>query len=149
MTDIALRWNNDLQCADIVLAGADLQVEDGLETAIIISLFTDRRANADDAVPDGSTDRRGWWGDAAARTAGDMIGSRLWLLERGKLTAETLRLVKDYAEEALAWMVTDQVAKAVEITVERRAQDQVALLVQITKPDGNTGQFSYLWKAYS
>jgi phage gp46-like protein len=149
MTDIALAWNNDLQCADIALDGLDLQQDGGLNTAIIISLFTDRRANPDDRLPDASANRRGWWGDAAATTPGALIGSRLWLLERSKITPETLRLAQEYAEEALAWLLADKVAASLTVTVERRQQDQIALLVQFIRPDGKAGQYDYVWKAYA
>jgi len=145
MTDIALPWNNLTQSADIAVAAGDLAREDGFATAITLSLFTDRRASLDDVLPDGSGDRRGWWGDAFAVVEGDQIGSKLWLLERSKLTPETLRRVKEHAQDALAWMVTDKIASAVEVMVERRAEDQVAVQVRITKPDGNTGQYDYLW----
>ena len=71
MIDISLAFNSALFEFDLVLAGTspdrDLQGDDGLFTAVIISLFTDRRANADDPLPDericALPDPRGWWGD--------------------------------------------------------------------------------------
>lgn len=70
----------------------DLQGDDGLMTAVIISLFTDARAHDDDPLPDErvgvSSDRRGWWGDCLPDAQGEQtlesIGSRLWLLWREK-----------------------------------------------------------------
>jgi phage gp46-like protein len=44
---------------DVRLDGGDLSTDDGLETAVLLSLITDRRAEADDVLPDGGTDRRG------------------------------------------------------------------------------------------
>ena len=44
MTDIALNWINALGGADIALEGPHLATDDGLRTAVIVSLFTDARA---------------------------------------------------------------------------------------------------------
>lgn len=45
--------------ADIAL---DNLIGDNITTNVIASLFTDRRAQPSDELPDGGTDRRGWWG---------------------------------------------------------------------------------------
>lgn len=65
MTDIALAWDNALFAADLAIEGGRLVTDDGLRTAILISLFTDARANDDDPLPEPGADRRGWWGDAS------------------------------------------------------------------------------------
>lgn len=149
MTDIALTWNKDRMSADLSLAGPDLLTDDGLNTAVLISLFTDRRASADDELPDGTTDRRGWWGDAFAEEEGDEIGSKLWLLERSKITAETIRLARDYAQAALDWLVTDGVARSVEVTAERRDATSLDLSIVITRPDSTSRTYDYVWDAYT
>ena len=98
---------------DWAIKDQDLAGDDGLETAIILSLFTDRRALEDDPLPDGSDDRRGWWADAYVGQ--DHIGSRLWLLEREKDTREVVNRARDYAEEALQWLVEDGIALGIEV----------------------------------
>lgn len=109
-----------------------------LVRAVIISLFTWRRANPDDVLPGIGSDqqRMGWWGDTFPVVPNDRIGSRLWLLSRAKLTAQTVLLAKEYAEEALAWMLADKVAGSVEVESERIGLTTLALLCRITKPDG-------------
>ena len=57
MSDLKLTWNE--WGADAAVEGHDLALEDGLATAVILSLFLDARARADDTLPDGGTDRRG------------------------------------------------------------------------------------------
>ena len=117
MTDIALAWNPLLARADIAVAKGDLVPDAGLRTAVLISLFTDALARPDDEIPDGTDDRRGWWGNLPlAGEPADPIGSRLWLLARAKRTEETRRRAQTYAQDALAWMVTDGVAAAVTVT---------------------------------
>lgn len=69
----------------LTLENGDIKQADGLDTAVIISLFTDRRALEDDATPDFTENRRGWWGDTYDAQQRP-IGSRLWLLSREKQT---------------------------------------------------------------
>lgn len=132
---------------DLQLAGGDLMRDDSLLTAIIISLFTDRQAEPGDELPAGGNDRKGWWADATlpASLAGgkDKIGSRLWLLKREKQLPIVLTRIKEYAEEALAWLVTDGHALAVAVTATARARGVWLLDLHITRREGET---SYLLK---
>lgn len=127
------------------VAGSPLAAADPLIRAVIISLFTWRRANPDDAV-DGS--RQGWWGDATASLTGDRIGSRLWLLSREKLLPETFNRAREYAREALQWLVDDQVAAAVDVAAERYGRAGLALVVTITRADrrGTELRFADVWQ---
>lgn len=131
MTDLALRLINNgpsqPPAIDLSLAGYDLATEDGLRTAVIISLFTDRRAEADDEIPDGGDDRRGWWADS--------LGSRLWLLARSKETPDTLARARTYAAESMQWLIDDGVATAVEVTAEWARRGVLGLRVGITLAD--------------
>lgn len=128
-------------CADVQVACGDLATGNELSTVVMLSLFTDRRANDDDTLPDGS-DPRGWWADAMD---GRQIGSRLWLLERSRNLPETLRLAQDYAKEALQWLVEDQIAKSVSVTVTAigNCKNEMFLAVDICKPDGKTLRWKY------
>jgi phage gp46-like protein len=133
------------------IVGPGFAEEDGLETAVIISLFSDRRAEADDILPDGGDDRRGYWGDAYAEIAGDLIGSRLWLLEREKQLPDVQRRAKEYADEALAWLVIDGVADRVLTTVERVGLFALGLVVEIYRPGRSVAQYRFdgFWKGDS
>ncbi len=109
---IALAWDNDAMAGSLPFNGGFL-ADDGLGTSVFISLFTDRRAEADDGLA--PAERRGWVGDALADREGDRIGSRLWLLKREKETEETRARAEEYAAEALAWMIDDGLATGIEI----------------------------------
>lgn len=102
---------------DWAISNGDLAADDGLDTAVALSLWTDRLANADDVIPDGSADRRGWWGDAflppLADGTPDHIGSRLWLLAGALQIPETAQRGQAYCQEALQWLVDDGVAASV------------------------------------
>lgn len=108
-------------------------VQEPLVRAVIISLFTWRRANPDDELP--STNKFGWWGDTYAQTNNDRIGSRLWLLSRAKLTAETVLKAKEYAEESLQWLIDDRAIASVQIQAERQGLERLALGIVLVRGD--------------
>jgi phage gp46-like protein len=93
-----------------------LDASQQLASAVIISLFTDKRA-PEGWRPD-VTDRRGWWGDAVAPEGEEPeeIGSHLWLLQNEVATEQVAERARLYAIEALAWMLRDQVAADVTVT---------------------------------
>ncbi len=119
-----------------------------LQIAVELSLFTDRRATADeieDFQPNAQrrASRRGYW----ANTFRDYVqGSGLWLLERAKKTATTLSRAQTYATTSLAWMVTEGVAKSVNASASFDG-DALILIVTITKPDGQEEgfRFQFAW----
>lgn len=121
-------------------------VTDDLVRAVIISLFTWRRANPDD-VTEGQ--KMGWWADKFAAIQNDKIGSRLWLLGRVKVVNETINLASEYAQESLQWMKEDGVAARVDAVAERMGKDGVALSVIVTRNDGSVLpiRFDNLWGA--
>lgn len=150
-SDIKMLWDNDLMEADMSFSNDDLIREEGLETAVVMSLFTDRRANEDDII-DNSDDMRGWWGDQTSDIPNDRNGSRLWLLERAKVIPETLTLAKKYAEESLEWMIDDGVAVKVEVVPEvfgEKGNERLGLTVKIYKEFNNIEVFEFdnLWEA--
>lgn len=87
---------------------------DLLTRAVVISLFTWRRAERDDRTPQ----PYGWWGDTWPAVQNDRIGSRLYLLKRRKLTNKTPQDAREYMQQALAWMTDDGVAARIDVTSE-------------------------------
>lgn len=149
LADLALVWDPARGAADLAMFDGDLASDPGLETAVLLSLFTDRRALADDRPPSGDpSDRRGWWADEFSAVERDLIGSRLWLLDRSKRTAETGRRAEEYVREALAWMVEDHVVAAIGVAIELAAQ---ALLIGVTlsrpERDPLAFRFALAWDA--
>lgn len=147
VNDLALLLPAPLDVAgpDCGMEAGDLVAEGSLRTAVILSLFLDRRADDDDILPNGSDDRRGWWADTVApmtdygigggSASGDHIGSRLWLLSREKQLAGVLERARHYAEEALTWLVEDGVATAVQVTATNPRQGWLVLEVTVTLSD--------------
>ncbi len=149
MSDIRTLYTPEKMAFDWAIAGAGLEEDDGLETAVLLSLFTDRRAAEDDPLPGVSDDRRGWWADQYQDVAGDKTGSRLWLIAREKQTASVLVRAQEYAEEALAWLVQDGIARAVTVTAQIVRTGVLGLTVEIARADSPTARYRFetFWKA--
>ena len=141
----------DDQPLTIVIGGQTtslgLDSAEPLVRAVLISLFTWRRANPDDKLP--AEARQGWWGDSYPVQPNDRIGSRLWLLGRSKLTAETVRQAREYAIEALQWLMDDGVVARVDVEAERQGLDRLALACRIYRTDGRLAadiRFTNAWE---
>lgn len=135
---------------DLVLSGYDLERDDGLETAVIISLFTDRRATAEQIPPEyPQDDLRGYWGDIAQASPNDQTGSLLWLLAREKEQPQTLSRAQQYCREALNWMIEDRVATGIEVSASFHSRGVMLLLIDIYRPTGATVRYryNYEWSA--
>lgn len=146
MNDIGLFINEEGNF-DLKISNGDFASDDGLETAVSLSLFTDRRAT-DDELPFGEISKRGWWGDQFLDVPGDKIGSKLWFLSRSKRTQETLRRTEDYCREALQWLIEDGVAKTITVTAIFEgvvSEGRWYADIKIEKPDGKTFKFKAAW----
>jgi len=147
MSDIKTVWVAMPGYGDWQIIDGALDSGDDLETAVFISLFSDRQANSDDVIPDGSTDRRGWWGDQDQAV---LLGSRLWLLSRSRLDDNAAKMAVIYAKEALQWLLDDQVAESVTVTATIQGPQQLNVAVIITQRTGtNRYQFAWAWNQLS
>ena len=140
MTDLMLGWDADVGTGDIRVAGADLATDGSLQTAVLISLFTDRRAPVGE-LPYGVRDRRGWWADALAD--GDETGSLLWTLTPGKETAGILVRAESHASEALAWLVDDGHAETVSVSAAWEPPGAMTIGVDIRLSDGSSEEVQF------
>ena len=143
--DIALTLEPPALSADIRVIDGDLVADNGLITAAIASLLTDRRATTDELARFETSDPRGYWGDSLADVPGDRWGSGLWLLGRAKQTQETLNLARGYAQEALAFFVEDGVAEDVRIDASYPLRGLLALHIAITRARGDVVRFDFVW----
>ncbi len=139
--------NGTLGIFDSRLLFRDLEADETLETAVFISLFTDKRADITDPLPFNETFRRGWWGDSYAAISGDQIGSHLWLLQREKTTQDTLNRAKEYSLEALSWVIEDGIAESVQVETNwvNKIQGVMAIEVEIQRLNGARERYNLLW----
>lgn len=142
--DIALRQNAngvyDIRVAD----NGDLETVRSFDTAIILSLFLDRRASASE-VPRGSG-RRGWVGNVILDNDDFEFGSKIWLYEQSRLT-ESIRInFEDAIREAVQWFIDDAHASSINITSRLIAEStglEFTLTFFITPDVVETRQFIF------
>ena len=121
-----------------IAANGDIETADQLDTALLMSLFCERRAAPSEMpVPEL---RRGWIGNVA--TPGFEIGSKLWLYEQARLSRTTLNGMTAEALVGLDWLVDDRIASSVEVETT-----PTGLTVTLTRPNSEVStQFYKLWE---
>ncbi|MGL5185319.1 MAG: phage GP46 family protein [Plesiomonas shigelloides] len=129
----AIIWNNESGRGDIEITSAGLRQDDGLATLVLMILFTDARADESDVLPDDSGDQRGWIGDTFAD---EPWGSKLWLLDRSKLTTDVRNKAVTYAQTALDTHLKPDYARDIVVTGSIPKFQLLQLDIVITRPDG-------------
>lgn len=147
MPDISLSWNVASQRAEWQFGTGDLLTGSDLESAVLVSLFTDGRAPADYIPTDGSNNRRGHWSDSFEPSP---VGSALWTFRRRKKTDDTSLLIEisNCCKIALDWMLKSGIAASVDAQAIWIAPDAIGLTVTITEPlqsTLHTFNFSWSW----
>jgi phage gp46-like protein len=142
MSDISVVWDVDNSRGDWKFVAPVLVTGNDLQTAVLVSIFTDRGANPDDRIPDGTGDPRGWWGDIGEDKP---IGSRLWLLDRSKQTQEVLNNARDYINEALQWLVDDGVVASIDVQTQWVRDSFLGAQITLYQPTGPQIDLTYAW----
>lgn len=146
MTDFALELFDGV--IDMALTVGDIVEDDGLETAVLISLFSDARATEDmiEAI-DRDGDLRGWWADLEGP---DQTGSKLWTIRRSKQLQSVLARARGYASESLQWLIDDRVADRVDVETSYPSRGWMRIEVFIYRPGSSNPvayRFNYEWAA--
>ena len=154
-------WNRDQSAGDWALSNptvarnrGGLMASDGIATAVILALFTDRACPPDHPLAkyaDG--DLRGWWGDGVGVDASlgeEPMGSLLWLLERAVATPDIARWAETFALDALAPLIKAGVAVRTTAVAEvDPPAERINLAVALIGADGSKtyGQtFDIVWR---
>ena len=155
MGDIRIVWDPNTGSGDFAMSGADLEQGSELETAVLISYFTDAALEPGDIVLD-SADPRGWWANtysaledpALPVIADDQVGSKFWQAFARPRNQDTLNWLRDQAIKALAWMITDGVASAVDATAYFTSSGGIGVRTTITA-NGAPTIYDYAWQQIS
>lgn len=139
--DIRIFWDNTQALGDWALSEGDLQTGQDLETACLVSLFSDALATSDFTPTDGTTDRRGWWADYYQQPT----GSNLWQLDRAKTTRANLGLAQSTVQQALQWLIDDGVVASIVVNTQYITANMMGIAVAFTKPDGTQTRFMFGW----
>lgn len=143
--DLQIEWDSAAFRGDWAVTPGDLALGVDVQTAVLLSLFTDRIAPPDWMPPVGSPGgRRGWWGDSYEPSP---IGSRLWTLNRAVKTDGTtlLAMAKDYCNEALQWLVDSSVAASISVVTFWASRRVIGIAITVTAPKSPPQTFSYQW----
>ena len=148
---LRLVYDSDNMDCDLAVTEDGTDVSRSLETAVLISLFSDARAEPADDLLEG-TERRGWWAEAYfdGDEHGDVWGSKLWQLETRKATAESLVFAQTAAERSLEWLIEDGICQAVSVEtwwLEGR-QGYMGLLVTLKRPDKVSPEYIGPWELH-
>ncbi|HTB47019.1 MAG TPA: phage GP46 family protein [Acetobacteraceae bacterium] len=153
MGDATIAWDPVTGTGDLVMNGGDLQQGYELQTAVLISIFSDAQADPGDIVPD-TNDPRGVWFDTYAAyedptlpvIANDRFGSKLWQAFVRIRNQDTLNWMRDELITCLSWMITDGVASAVDASPYYLSNGGIGARVMITANGVNT-IYDYAWGA--
>ncbi len=123
-------------------SNGDIESEDFFDTAILVSLFAEKRANESEVL--NPLFRRGWIGNEV--TPGFEIGSKIWLYEQSRLTNSVLNGITTATKQALQWLVDDGFAVSIDDVEAFVTETGINLTVIIRRPNSKVDKRYYtLW----
>ena len=129
----------------LFLNGASISADmnDSLSRALVISLFTWRRADTGDDIDDEQS-KQGWWGDTFSEIKGDRIGSKLWQLTRKTINQDVIKQAIEFTEQALNWMIEDNICSDIEVSAEKSDEDfnRLDVSIKLTTTNGEVKNYS-------
>lgn len=123
-------------------AYGDIRTADGFDTPIIVSLFSDARA--DESEVQDTAKRRGWIGDEGTE---DNTGSTLWVYEQARLSQRIANQVEDAARKCIQWLIDDGHAISIRRAELLVSQEAVRFTVEILTEVGEEKRSFILWEA--
>lgn len=101
--------------------------------------------------PGQSRHQRGYgskWDSTWPAVQNDRYGSRLWLLQRSKLTNQLVQTVRGYIRECLQWMIDDGVVSRIDLDIRRTGINELGNSITLWRRDGPVMiSFDDLWSA--
>jgi phage gp46-like protein len=116
-SDIKLTQDGD-GIWDIDFADGDFELTDGLDTAVYMSVLSDKRASVTE-VKDPIL-RRGHFTNEFSDVEGYQVGSKLWLYtDQAKNTEDNELLTENSVTDGLKWMIEDNIISKSQVIVTR------------------------------
>lgn len=143
--DIKLTYDPNNFIYDINFrSDGDFELLNNFDTAIQMSLLTDKRAEASE-VPQPEL-RGGWWGNLLNDVQDYQIGSKLWLLYQARKTTDNLNNAIDFVKECFDWMVEDNYISRVDVD-GAITEEGFRLEIDFIREDNKVEKPSYkLWE---
>ena len=132
---------------DLVEENGDIASVDGLETAIITSLFTDARTSSGE-VP-AAYNRRGFSGNLLRIDDDYELGSELWVLDQARLDQKTENRAKDFTYKCLLWMISIGLVESIEVSVVKQDVRGVFIGIELFKASNLVERYTTLWRSTS
>lgn len=141
--DLLITSNNRIMDISIAENG-DIATTDGFDTAILMSIFVDARADISEVpIPE---NRRGWWGDLVSDIPDESTGSKIWLYYQARLTTIIANKLEDELYNCLLWFVKDNYLESITTSVSI-IDDAVVLNFGLKRNNSETESRSYtLWQ---
>ena len=119
----------------------DILTDDFFDTALVMSLFCERRATGDE----GPESSRGRGRSGNEETPDFEIGSKLWLYEQARTTRTVLQGIETVVLNGLQWLIDDGYAINISAAAELDS-GSITLTVQIDRPGSKVDRrFFTLW----
>ncbi|MCK5602308.1 phage GP46 family protein [Candidatus Pacearchaeota archaeon] len=123
----------------------DLVGSNSIDTAILMSLFTDKRATASEIQEGGQ--RRGWFGNAFNDDVTYEVGSKLWIhSNQGRMNNALLNDLNDKALDCLQWMLEDNVVSDIQVDSEILDTQEVQLNLKFVINENIIERNFILWE---
>jgi phage gp46-like protein len=137
IVDIAHKLDSEGVFDFVVTDDGDLATSTGLESPLVVSLFSDRRAYEDE-VPDPMR-RRGWLhANLVGQSEDENFGSGIWLYEQARLSSDTVLGVEMEVRQALDWMIEERLISGSEVRVTPIPGRRLLLIaITLILVDGN------------
>ena len=145
MQDVLIRKSGGNNFYEIQVENGDIQSVDGLESTIVVSLFTDARA-PENIVSD-AIRRRGWVGNILNENLQE-IGSLLWLLDQSRLTTLDINEARIHALNSLQILIDRNIVNGISVEVSKT---EIDVLIKITFSDLENiiDEYITLWRVTS
>lgn len=105
---------------------SELSSAEGLNHAVLQSLLNWGKAQQNDPREPNQS-KQGWWANEFLSG----VGCRDWTLARSKQTTDTLNRAKHHTEQALHWLLTQQVATRIDVKAWYES-DRLIRLITVT-----------------
>ena len=140
-TDV--RLNNAQGFYDICwLETGDMETDDTLDTAILVSLFEEKRATKSEFPA--NERRRGWLGNDTTPTFEQ--GSKIWEFEQERVTGTTLAELGVVIRNSLQWLIADKIAISIVVDDPILRDGKVTANITYTRSGGKIDtRFFTLW----
>ncbi len=128
---------------DIDFANGDFALTQGLDTAIYMSLFCEKRADNSEVL--NPILRRGHFTNEFSPVENYEVGSKLWLyIEQARNTNQNTSLIEDSIRDGLKWLIDQSIINDINIVTNFSKSDLEIDLEIIGKSQEDTKSYNLL-----